>query len=77
MSHYVDHQACLGSVAVAILFPPFLIGLVTAIHQEKSRARAQSLVVLAAGLLFAVCAMLGNALQGATAYLVVRSTNPA
>lgn len=82
VGHYVDNrgailfQAWLGGIAVGILFPPFLVGLITALRQEDDRLSAESLVILAAGLLFAVCALIGSAVQGATAYLVVRSTNP-
>jgi hypothetical protein len=83
VSHYVDNrgallfQAWLGGIAAGLLFPLFLVGLANSIRRAERPAAVPSILVLAAGLLLAVCALMGSAAEGATAYLVVRSTNPA
>jgi phosphoglycerol transferase MdoB-like AlkP superfamily enzyme len=81
--HYVDNrgallfQAWLGGLAAGILFPPFLIGFVRVLRRSEGGDAPAATLALTAGILVMVCALIGAAIEGSTAYLVVRSSDPA
>jgi hypothetical protein len=83
VQHYVQNrgallfQSWLSGVAGALLFPPFLVGLAGLVRRSEAAPAPLAGLILIAGLLASVFALTGAAIEGSTAYLITRTSDPA